>query len=179
MGNIIPKILIDGMIYALLASLYVLISLWIAPRIWLHNFPQDIQDLVPPKTEHEKKVFLWVGIPYLMLLFAGPFLSALTFRCQTKLPVSFIAIFAHAFGVGIIFNIVDWLVLDWLLLCTITPNFLIIPGTQGAKGYKNYAYHFSGFLIGTLITTIAAIIIAGIVYWIENCGSLKITEKLF
>jgi len=62
-----------------------------------------------------------------------------------------------------LFNLVDWLVLDWLIICTITPKFVVLPGTQGMAGYKNYAMHFRGFLIGTALSVIIGLIVAAII----------------
>ena len=39
-----------------------------------------------------------------------------------------------------------------LIFCTFTPAFAVLPGTEGMAGYKNYAMHFRGFLIGTLFS---------------------------
>lgn len=60
-------------------------------------------------------------------------------------------------------NLWDLLVVDWLIGCTITPKFIILPGTEGAAGYKNYAFHFRGFLIGTVISIVVGLIVAAVV----------------
>jgi hypothetical protein len=49
------------------------------------------------------------------------------------------------------------------MFCFITPNFLIIPGTEGMQAYKDYVYHFRAFLIGTILSIAAGLVIAGIV----------------
>ena len=54
-------------------------------------------------------------------------------------------------------------VLDWLLLCTITPSWAIVPGTEGNPGNKDYAFHFRGFLIGSLLSAAIAVIVAAVV----------------
>jgi hypothetical protein len=54
-------------------------------------------------------------------------------------------------------------ILDWLIFCTLTPKFAILPGTEGLAGYKNYAMHFKGFLIGTALSVIVSLLIAGII----------------
>lgn len=77
--------------------------------------------------------------------------------------ISFFPLFFNAFGVVFIFNLVDLLLLDWLLFCFITPNFLIIPGTEGMQAYKDYGYHFRAFLIGTVLSIAAGLVIVGIV----------------
>jgi len=72
----------------------------------------------------------------------------------------------HTFGVAFSFNLVDWIILDWLLFCTIQPKFMIIPGSEGMPGYKNYFIHFRGFLIGSVISLFGALIITSLVYLI-------------
>ena len=49
------------------------------------------------------------------------------------------------------------------MFCTITPKFVVIPGTEGMSGYKDYGFHFRGFIIGTLLSAISAVVIAGLV----------------
>ena len=155
----VEKIIVDGSIYSLICSIYVVITLWQWPRIWLQNFPEDIQEKVPPKTEKEKRLSLIFGIPFLLLLFAGPFLSGLTLKLSTFHEVSFFSLFMHVFFIAIFFNLVDWLILDWLIICLITPQFIVYPGTEGSKGYKDYKYHFIGFLKGCAIYFISSLII--------------------
>ena len=43
---------------------------------------------------------------------------------------------------------------------------MLIEGTEGCKGYKDYMYHFKGFLIGCVYSAIMALIISGIDYLI-------------
>ena len=154
------KIIFDGALYSIIASIFILLSLWKAPRIWLHDFPEDIQKLVPGKSDAEKRLSLMVGIPFLLLLFAGPFLSGLTWKMQSVQLVSYFALFLHVFLIAMFFNVVDWLILDWLLVCTLTPKFMMIPGTEEAKGYKDYKFHFIGFLKGSLISLVSSLIIS-------------------
>ncbi len=76
----IQNIIHDGLILTACASLFITITLWANPRIWLHDYPKDIQAMVPPKSEREKRLSLWLGIPFLVLLFAFPFFSTLEFK---------------------------------------------------------------------------------------------------
>jgi hypothetical protein len=36
---------------------------------------------------------------------------------------------------------VDLFVCDYLIFCTITPRFVVIPGTEGNPGYKDKSVH--------------------------------------
>jgi hypothetical protein len=102
-------------------------------------------------------------VPFLLLLFAGPLISTLSLNHQSGGELTFLAPALHAFGIVFIFNLVDWLILDWLIFCTITPGFLIIPGTEGMAGYKDYDFHFRAFLSGTVLSTVAGCIIGALV----------------
>lgn len=159
----ISKTIIDGMILAILASVYILVTMRINPRVWLHDYPPDVQAKAPPKTPQEKQLSLRLGIPFLLLLIGAPFVSTFILKYQAQESIPFWALFVNAFGVVFIFNMVDWLILDWLIFCTITPRFIVIPGTEGMSGYKDYFFHFRGFLIGTVFSAIAGLIVAAIV----------------
>ncbi len=159
----LSQTLMHGALLSLAASVFIGITLRLAPRIWLQDYPQDVQEQVLPKNEEEKKLSLILGIAFLILLFAVPFISTLMLKQQSVGHFSFFHAFTNAFGVLFIFNLVDWLLLDWLMFCTITPQFVVIPGTEGAKGYKDYGFHFRGFLIGTVFSGVAGLVIASIV----------------
>lgn len=73
---------------------------------------EDIQNKVPPKTRQEKRLSLYFGIPFLILLLAIPFISTLSLKHQLAGDVPFLQLFLNAFGVAVFFNVIDLLVLD-------------------------------------------------------------------
>jgi len=159
----IGKTILDGAILSAMASLFLVAVLRFNPRLFLQDYPEDIQNQVLPKTDKEKRQSLVVGIPFLILVVAVPFISTLALKRQGGEEVSFLQLFLNAFGVAFIFNLVDLLLLDWLMFCSITPKFVVIPGTQGMAGYKDYFFHFRASIIGTMLSIVAGLVIAGIV----------------
>ncbi len=162
----VSKIALDGAVLSILASLFLVAVLRFNPRLFLQDYPEAIQNQAPPKTALEKRQSLLVGVPFLLLLAAVPFLSTLALKRSGLGELSFLQLSLHAFGVVFIFNLVDLLILDWLLFCTITPKFLVIPGTEGISAYKDYLFHFKASLIGTGISIMSGLVIAGIVYFL-------------
>lgn len=162
--NHFSKILLDGGIVAVIASLLLIVPMMINPRFFLQDYPNKIKEAVPARTASEKKAAIIFGTPFILVLFLGPFFSTLSLKATTS---SFGVLFLNAFGVSMAFNLVDWLVLDWLLFCTITPKFMVIPGTEGMAAYKDYAFHFRGFITGTVISVIAALVIAMVIFFIK------------
>jgi hypothetical protein len=161
MSNL-TKIQVDGAVLSLFVSLWILFALWINPRIFLHDYPAKIQEMVPPKTKTERQLTYVFGVPLMLMLLLGPFLSTLSLKTYGE--AQYWAFWLNAAGVLWVFNIVDWLILDWLIFCTLTPRFIIIPGSEGMAEYKDYSFHFRGFLKGTAFSIIGGLIIAGIVY---------------
>ena len=159
-----PRILIDGTFLCLVASALLFVLVGRSPRLMLQDYPPEIQAAVPPKTPEEKRRSTLLGLPFIFVLLAIPLISTLLFNARTGGIASFLVLAAHAFGVAFIFNLFDWLVLDWLLFCTITPRFMVIPGSEGHPGYKNYFFHFRGFLIGTVFSAVLGLVVGGIVW---------------
>jgi hypothetical protein len=158
----LPQLLIDSALYVGLATFLLLALVLYNPRLMLQDYPPAIKTIVPPKTGTEKQQSLWLGMPFLLVLLIFPFVAV--FRVN---ETSFIDLFLHAFGVVWAFNVWDWLVLDWLVFCTITPKMFIIPGSEGHPAYKDYAFHFRGFLIGTGFSFAMGLIVATVVYFIR------------
>jgi len=158
------RMILHGAILSVLASLLLIAVLRFNPRLFLQDYPEEIQKRVPPKSAKEKRQSLLVGIPFLLLVVAVPFLSTLALKQQGGDQVTFMQLFLNAFGVAFLFNLVDLVLLDWFMFCYITPKFLVIPGTEGIAAYKDYAYHFRASLIGTLLSAVAGLVMAGIVW---------------
>jgi hypothetical protein len=152
------RILQDGASLSLVASIYLLVLLRFNPRVFLRHYPKEIQKIVPPKSQKERRMSIPLG-----LLIGIPFTSVLVWRTATLGSHSFRELFAYAFGVLFIFNIVDLLILDWLIVCWFKPRWVILPGTEHIAIPKQYLHHFKGFLMGTAGLAIAGLAIAALV----------------
>ena len=161
--NTLSTILIFGIAGSVLISAVLLGMIAVNPRLMLQDYPKDVQAAVPPKTREEKRQTLYWSLPFWLLLLGFPTATALSAQAT---HAGFLEIFVSAFGVMFVFNLVDWLILDWLVFCTITPRFAVLPGTEGMAGYKNYAMHFRGFVIGTALSVVIGLLIAAIVAFV-------------
>lgn len=160
----IGKILFDGGFFAILGGLYLLGLMRLNPRLFLNkgDVPPDILAAVPPKTEQEKRLSLILGIPFLIAIAAVPCISTLQFK-QAGNGAAFLSLFVHAFAILMIFNLFDLIVLDLFLYCTITPRFMVVPGTEGFAGYKDYGFHLRQHAKSIIYMTLLALIIAAVV----------------
>jgi hypothetical protein len=159
----IENILLYGGILSSLASIYVIAVLYINPRLVLKNYRKDIQRRVAPLNNREKRLSLLVGIPFIVLAIIIPFISTLSLKQISGHEIQFSTLFLNTFGIGFMFNVVDLIVLDWFMFCTLTPKFIVLPGTEGMQAYKDYLYHIRGAVVGTIISVIAGLVIACVV----------------
>ena len=90
------------------------------------------------------------------------------YRAPNHAPLSgpasqpFWELFAHAFSVIFIFNLVDLLILDWLIVCWLKPHWVMLPGTGHIVIPKPYLHHFKGFLLGTVLAVVVGLAIAAL-----------------
>jgi hypothetical protein len=160
----ITKVLIDGTLLSVLLLLWlgVVFSFRVSPRVFLQDYPKDIQDKVAPQTAAEKRLSRLIKMPLLIFVIIVPLISSWTLNRHDPEHTTFVALFLNASGVVFTFNVVD-LLLDFVLVW-VNPKFVVIPGTEGMAGYKDYFHHFRGFLVGTVGSVVGGLVIAAVVF---------------
>ncbi len=156
--------LICGLIWSVMWSVYVFLILKFYPFSMLHDYPKDIQAAatIEKPTKAQEQAAKRFGAVGGFIIF-GVLLAFGLLRFYGE-QASFWQVLQYIFIIAMTWNVVDLLIMDWLIVCTITPKWIILSGTEGCKGYKDYFYHFKGFLLGCVYTTIMALLFSGIDY---------------
>jgi hypothetical protein len=159
---VIRHALLYGGVLSAVLSVLLLGLLWMNPEILLNDYPPDIRKKHGPMSERSKRhrVFAAILIGAVALGIVTASFSAVRANGGGKIP--FRTAFVHLFVMFSVFNVVDLLLLDWLLIA-IGPSFLVLPGTEGLAGYEDYWFHFRGFLIGVVLISVASGLMAGVV----------------
>ena len=74
--------------------------------------------------------------------------------------------FLNFFGILMFLNFADLVILDLFIIGTITPDFVIIPGTEHMRNteYKDFRlYHAKGHVWGTVAMAIFSFVVALII----------------
>jgi hypothetical protein len=147
--------------YNLLTSLALLWLVSRNPRYMMQDYPPEIIAGIPARTLEEKRAAMRYGFPFLLFLIGFP----LVFGFANKFTggVGFIENILALFTLMLSFNLVDLVILDWMIFCWFTPRFMVLPGTVGHPGYKNYFFHFAGFLKGMIFVSAGSLLVAGLV----------------
>ncbi len=152
-----------GLILSALFTLVLLGAVWVNVEIMQNDYPPDVKKAYGPeknpRTRGQRRVF---SLLFLVVLFGVLCYSMVDLGRSTSAPLTFLPLFALVFIEIFTFNLWDLLVIDWLIFNTLQPKFIFLPGTEGMKGYKDYYFHFKGFLTGIVFSLISALILSGI-----------------
>jgi hypothetical protein len=166
----------NGLIYGLVLSLILTILLVIAGTIaldmFVDDYPSEIKQKYGPMSPRAARLRPYIAtllfIPILVVPMVG------LFRLRTTIEsISFLWAFVFSGITQLVFNLFDLIILDWLLFCTIQPRSMVLPGTEGMAAYRDYRFHFIGFLKGLGFTAAGSLIIAGlwtVIQWLTLSG---------
>lgn len=155
--------LIYGLALCLVLTTIMLISGAVAPDMWVGDYPPDIRQKYGPMSARAARLRPWVAAAFFVAVLAVLILGLFALQASAG-RVSFVSAFAFTSAALLVFNIFDLLVLDWLFFCTIQPRVMVLPGTEGMPGYRDYRFHFVGFLKGLGFCVAVGLVVA--VVWI-------------
>ena len=162
---LLENILLHGTIAGVLLVIYILpIMRFLNPRIWgFSDYPKVITESVEPQTKQERKVGTILFIPFFILMIFVPLWSTIIFENTSGGTISLFDAFLNAFGVLMIGNLFDWLILDMIIVGTWTPDWVVISGTENMRNTAYKAFrkeHTIGHVYGTIAMALLSLIIA-------------------
>ena len=162
MWPIITHALKLGLVFSAIFCTLLLLTLRINPEILLKDYPPDIRDKWGPMRAHTKRQRVLVAGLFLVAGLSFVVWSLQSFPVFDTRLLTFEATCVHFAVMFGTFNILDCVVLDWSLVYW-QPRFAVLAGTEGMTGYRNYWFHFRGFLIGIPIVLVGSALLAAIV----------------
>jgi len=157
----LKRVLIDGTILNVLLSIIVYGSIYANPMIWVGDYPPDIQAAVGETVDVPISQTIIFAVLLFGIVIGVVLYSNARLRRQNGGQLSFLAAFVNSALIFFYFAVWDLVILDWLIFVTIQPSFIVIPGTEGMAGYKDYWFHFKVSFLG--LTQWVSIIGGGLV----------------
>lgn len=152
-----------GLILSVAMTALILGTLYWRPMIWVGDAPANIQAAAGPMSDSDRRVKRVAGIVTLVLL-SGILVTAMFRLGQLKGgALTFTEVALSTFIVFMVFNLVDLLLIDWLLVATVRPRFVVLPGTEHLAGYGDYGFYFRGFLKGIVGGLVVSMVVAALV----------------
>lgn len=167
-GSLISYSITIGLGLSTVMAVLIIISLLINREMWLQDYPPDVKKAWGPMSDiarRQRAVFA--------LIFFGAIIGVMVFavvRLADVLgaPPSFLAVFACAAIIFAIFNVVDAIVIDWLILMVLWPGLAILPGTEGLPGYRDMRLWTANFAKGFVAAILVGLLTGGVtslLYW--------------
>ena len=145
----ISTTILHGLLICIPFTIFALVSFWCWPRLWLHSLPPDIVAMAGQKTAAELRQTNYLLIPVIIILPGLSAASTLYAAMTTKTDLSLIGTVVHLYSIWIIVHLWDFVVIDCGHALFINAQRPPIAGTEGAKGYRDYGFHFRAFLRAT------------------------------
>jgi hypothetical protein len=160
---LISQALVFGLVLSLVLTILMVISGRVALDMFVGDYPPDIKQKYGSMSPRAARLRPYVAIVFFLTTLVIPIIGLFTLRSRL-LAIPFAPAFVFSFIALLVFNTFDLIILDWLFFCTIQPRSMVLPGTEGMAGYRNYRFHFIGFLKGLGFSSVGGLLIAGI--WI-------------
>jgi hypothetical protein len=129
----------------------------VEPEVMLRGYPADIRDAHGEAGPRARRVGAVAGVVAATLVI-GSAVAALATLGSTSFDTTFPALAAFLLAV----QIVDLVVLDWLIFLTLQPSFVVLPGTEGMAGYRDLGHHVRGFARASVVSLVIAAIVAAV-----------------
>lgn len=155
--------LTSGLILSVAMTALILVTLYWRPMIWVGDAPADVQAAAGPMSEVDRHAKRVAGIVTLGLLLGIVAMSLVRLGQVKGGALTFTEVALSTFIVFMVFNLVDLLLIDWLLVATVRPRFVVLPGTEQLAGYGDYGFYFRGFLKGIVGGVVLSVLVAMLV----------------
>lgn len=160
MTELLANAILYGLILTLILGIVMLLSFLIAPDMWVGDYPPDIKEKYGEMGPRARRFRPFVALLFFGSILVIVMLSLRSLYTMAQGNVSFLDYFLSAFITLMVFNLFDLLIADWLVFVRIQPKGIVLPGTEGMAGYKDYAFHFRGFLVGIFFSAVGALVCA-------------------
>jgi hypothetical protein len=137
--------LVHGLLLSVPLTVFAVATFWTAPRLWLHSLPPDIAAMAGPKTPDEERRtrhLMW----FYLAVFPALALASTAVAARRASDLTFPAACTHLYVIWVVVHVWDFVVIDCGHALFIDPQRPPIPGTAGARGYRDVGFHFRSML---------------------------------
>jgi hypothetical protein len=163
-GLVIRESLAIGIALSTVLTIMIVVSLMINKEMWLQDYPPDVKARWGPMSVKAKRQRFVFALFFFGMLIGAMAYAVIRLEQVIGTPPSFITIFASIVIVFAIFNLVDAIIIDWLILMVLWPGLGVLPGTEGMAGYKDRRLWTINLLKGFVLTPFVGILVAGVVF---------------
>jgi hypothetical protein len=114
-----------------------------------------------PISEKAKRQRILFAIPLFGVMTAAMVYDIIRLEVMLGTQPSFLAMFTSIVIMFVIFNLVDAVIIDYLILMVLWQGLGVLPGTEGMSGYKDARLWTVNLFKGFALAPIAGVLVAG------------------
>lgn len=153
--------IVDGLLLGAAFTVVAVGSLWLDARIWIEDYPAEIRQAAGPVGEAPLALRLTTAALLFGIMLGGMVSSNWMVGRQHRWKTGFRSVFVHTLVLFWVVNLVDVVIVDWLIFVTIQPEFVVLEGTDGLAAYDDYWFHLEAS-VASWQPWIGSLIIAGV-----------------
>jgi len=134
---VIRESLTTGMVLSMVLTIMTVASLMINKEMWLQDYPPDVKAKWGPISEKARRQHFVFAIFFFGVLIGAIVYDVIRLKLVLGTQLSFLEIFTNIVIVFALFNLVDAILIDWLILLVLWPGLGVLPGTEGMAGYRD------------------------------------------
>ena len=163
---VLTHLVAHSLFFATIVNGYLfLIMVSTSPRVWGYSdYSEAIKAKVPPQTWKEKRLALIIGLPWIIFTVGFPIYSTYVLKSKLGGEIPFWTAFLNVFALVFLATLGDLVILDWFIINKITPEFVMIPGTEKVD-YQDFSHHYKAHARAAVPLVLLCIILAGIVWY--------------
>jgi hypothetical protein len=163
-GLVIRESLAIGMVLGTVLTVMIVVSLLINKEMWLQDYPPDVKAKWGPISQTANRQHFVFAIAFFGVLIGATVYDVIRLERVLGTPPSFLAIFTSIVIVFALFNLVDAVIIDWLILLVLWPGLGVLPGTEGMAGYRDARRWTINLLKGFVLAPLAGVLVAGVAF---------------
>jgi hypothetical protein len=136
-GILVKESVVIGSAMSAVLAVLIVVSLLINKEMWLQDYPPDVKAKWGPMSAKAKRQRVAMAVPLFGLMLAAIVITVVRLPAVLGTEVSFLAVFVSVVIEFVLFNLVDAVIIDWLILVVIWPGLGVLPGTEGMAGYRD------------------------------------------
>lgn len=152
-----------GAILSGVLTILILGSLYINPEMWLHDAPREVQEKHGPMSTRAWRQRNWLIGAFAVALVGIIGLSLYQLPAVVGESLTFLTLFLHLWIMFMLFNIVDLLLIDWLIVEFLCPDFIVQSSVGRLMAERNYWFHWQAFLKGSVGILVVSLLLAGLI----------------
>lgn len=153
-----------GAMLSVVLTILILGSLYINPEMWLQDAPRDVQAKHGTMSTRAKRQRAWLVVAFAVSIISTVGVSIYQLPTVVGGPLTFVTVFVHLWIIFMLFNVVDLLLIDWLIVEFLRPDFIVQSSVGRLMAERNYWFHFQAFLKGSVGILIVSLLVAGLIH---------------